>query len=116
MVELKKSCVKDCAFEIYFNGKNVGEIEYKNFWEGMPYLSLMRIKEEYRGKGIGTAAILLFEKTLKSSGEKAILVSTRVDELAQRFYRKAGYAECGALILENTPFSQPMEMFFIKSL
>ncbi|MBD5632192.1 MAG: GNAT family N-acetyltransferase [Clostridia bacterium] len=114
MVELREN--GNLAFEIFSCGKLVGVIEYKSFWQGMPYLSLIRIAEEYRGKGIGSEAMRLFEDKLRSDGERAVLVSTQVDECAQHFYRKLGYRECGCLILEDTPFSQPMEMFFIKVL
>ena len=42
--------------------------------------------------------------------------STQVDEQAQHFYRKLGYKDNGCLILDNTPFEQPLEIFMIKTL
>ncbi len=114
MVELKNA--GNGAYTILCDGKTTGIIEYKSFWEGMPYLSLLRIDSEYRGKGIGKEAIRLFENEIKAQGNKALLTSTQSDEQAQHFYRKAGYKECGCLILNDTPLSQPMEMFFIKAL
>ena len=113
MIELKS--FKN-GFTILKDGKDIGVIEYKDFWEGMPYLSLIKLAPEHRGQGAGKEAMLLLEEELRAAGNKALLVSTRVDEEAQHFYRKLGYSECGGLILENTPFSQPMEMFFIKAL
>ena len=113
MVELK-SCEK--GFRILSDGKDIGIIEYKNFWEGMPYLSLIKLLPEYRRKGFGSSAMRLLEHKLRGEGNVALLVSTRVDECAQHFYRRLGYRECGGLILENTPFQQPIEMFFIKEL
>ena len=56
------------------------------------------------------------EKLLKERGCKALLTSTQSDERGQFFYRKTGFKECGCLILEDTPLSQPMELFFIKTL
>lgn len=41
-----------------------------------------------------------------------VLTSTQVDEDAQQFYRKRGYADCGAL---NLP-GQAAELFLRKSL
>ncbi len=113
MTELKR--IKK-GYKILTDGTEVGEIEYKEFWDGMPYLSHLWLMPEYRRKGIGKNALRLFEEEMKSLGNKAILLSTRVDEEAQHFYRKTGYKECGSLILEDTPLSQPMEMFFIKAL
>lgn len=113
MVKLAKT---QNGYKIFSDGAEVGVIEYKDFWKGMPYLSLIKLLPEFRRKGIGREAMRLFEEEMKRAGNKAILLSTQVDEDAQRFYRKIGYRECGSLILEYTPFSQPMEMFFIKTL
>ena len=113
MVKLNKSTN---GYEIISDDLKVGVIEYKDFWKGMPYLSLIKLAPEYRRKGIGRTAMRLFEDEMRTCGNKAVLLSTQADEEAQHFYRKIGYKECGSLILENTPFSQPMEMFFIKVL
>ena len=47
---------------------------------------------------------------------KMTLISTQVDESAQHLYRKLGYMDCGGLVFRDTPFDQPMEMFFRKVL
>ena len=107
MVELIKM---QNGYKIFFDGIKAGLIEYKDFWKSMPYLSLIKLLPGFRRKGIGKEAMRLFESEMKRAGNKAILLSTRV------FYRKIGYRECGSLILEDTPLSQPMEMFFIKTL
>ncbi|MDE6585946.1 MAG: GNAT family N-acetyltransferase [Clostridia bacterium] len=113
MIKLEE---KQNGYNVLSDLVKVGVIEYKDFWDGMPYISLIKIDDGYRRKGIGAKAMQLFEEEMRGKGEKAILVSTQVDEQAQNFYRKIGYTECGCLILENTPFKQPMEMFFIKTL
>ncbi len=113
MVELKES---KKSYDIFSDGVKVGVIEYKDFWNGMPYLSLIKLLPEFRRRGIGKEALRLFETEMKKRGEKAVLLSTQVDEEAQHFYRKTGYKECGCLIFEDTPFSQAMEIFFIKTL
>ena len=77
---------------------------------------LLFIKEEYRGKGFAKQAITSWENEMKNQGYKMTLVSTQVDEGAQHLYRKLGYIDCGGLVLNNTPFDQPMEMFFRKVL
>lgn len=117
MVELKHTGVNGgYGFKIFFNGEEAGIMEYKDFWQGMPYLSLIKILPEYRGKGVGTQAVKILADRLKKEGCKALLTSTQSDERGQCFYRKTGFRECGCLMLENTPYSQPMELFFIKIL
>lgn len=104
------------GYSIIIDGKEAGVMEYKDFWDGMPYLSLIKLEESYRGKGVGTRAIRFLEERLRERGFKALLTSTQVDERGQHFYRKLGFTESGCLILENPPLKQPMEMFFIKVL
>ena len=116
MVELKQTANGGYGFKIMYNGKEVGVIECKDFWEGMPYLSLIKIIPEYRGKGVGARTVGLLAKLLKERGYKALFTSTQSDERGQFFYRKTGFKESGCLILEDTPLSQPMELFFIKTL
>lgn len=53
---------------------------------------------------------------MRKRGYKMVMTSTRVDEQAQHFYRKLGYEDKGGIILDNTPFEQPQEMFMLKIL
>lgn len=48
MVDLKN---KDNGFTVLYGGKEIGVIEYKDFWSGMPYLGLIKLDPEYRGRG-----------------------------------------------------------------
>ena len=34
------------GYSIIINGVKAGVIEYKDFWDGMPYLSLIKIEEQ----------------------------------------------------------------------
>ncbi len=109
-----KSIADGRAYIILNDGAPVGVIAYTMFWEELPFLTLIKLLPEYRLRGFGREAIALFEEELKKLGFCALLVSTQTDEEAQHFYRKAGYRECGCLILDGA-LKQPMEMFFIKS-
>lgn len=102
------------AYIILNDGAPAGVIAYTMFWEELPFMTLIKLSPEYRRRGFGREAIALFEEELKKLGYCALLVSTQTDEEAQHFYRKAGYKECGCLILDGA-LEQPMEMFFIKS-
>lgn len=109
-----KSIADDRAYIILNDGAPVGVIAYNMFWEELPFMTLIKLLPEYRRRGFGREAVALFEEELKKQGYCALLVSTQTDEQAQHFYRKAGYRECGCLILDGA-LKQPMEMFFIKS-
>ena len=95
---------------------SVGIMRYNLFWDNIPFLTLIYIDEAYQGKGFGKQAMLYWENEMREHGYKMVMTSTRVDEQAQHFYRKLGYKDSGCLILDNTPFEQPQEMFMTKML
>ncbi len=63
MVSLSKTLN---GYGVFSDGEDVGVIEYKDFWDGMPYLSLMKIIPGFRNNGVGTKALKLFESEMKS--------------------------------------------------
>lgn len=104
------------GFVLWEAERPIGLMWYCALWDNLPYLNLIFLLPEYRGKGFGAAAMLQWEQEMKKRGFRTLLVSTQVDESAQFFYRKLGYVDCGGLVLEGTPFSQPMELFMRKVL
>lgn len=96
--------------------KQIGIILYCLLWNKIPFMNLIYIEEKYRNLGLGSKALISFEKQMKNKGYKMVLTSTQVDEKDQDLYRKLGYLECGGLLFNNTPYDQPMEMFFKKVL
>ena len=97
-------------------GQPIGIMRYNLFWDNTPFLTLICIEESHQGKGFGRQAVLHWENEMRGLGFKVIMTSTQVDEQAQHFYRRLGYADRGCLILDNTPYGQPQEMFMIKVL
>ena len=95
---------------------SIGIMRYNLFWYNIPFLTLIYIDEAYQGKGFGKQAMLYWESEMRELGYKMLMTSTQVDEQAQHFYRKLGYNESGCLILDNTPFEQPLEMLMTKTL
>ena len=83
-------------------------------FRSLPFMNLIYIKEEHRKKGFGKQAILHWEEEMRQQGYKMTLLSTQVNEESQHLYRKLGYVDCGGLVFHDTPFDQPMEMFFRK--
>lgn len=52
-----------------------------------------------------------WEEDMRRRGYKMVMISTQADEEAQHFYRKLGYIDCGALVLDG----QPTELFIKKA-
>ena len=104
------------GYVIWDGDEPVGLMHHAILWDNLPFLNLIYIKEEYRGRGYGTAAMRLWEEDMQNRGYKMVLISTQVDEDAQHWYRKLGYVDCGGLLMNGTPFEQPMEMFMRKVL
>lgn len=98
------------------DGVDVGVMRYNLFWDNTPFLNMIYIAEEFRGKGIGKQAMAHWESDMKALGFSAVMTSSQADENAQHFYRKLGYKDCGCLILDIPEMEQPAEIFFIKSL
>lgn len=102
------------GYVIWEKNQRTGIIVHCILWDNIPFMNFLFIKEEYRNKGFAKQAIIIWENEMKNQGYKMTLISTQVDEGAQHLYRKLGYIDCGGLVFNNTPFDQPMEMFFRK--
>ena len=102
------------GYVLWENETRVGLMWHCVLWDNLPFLNLLFILPAYRGKGYGAGAMAQWEQEMKKRGFKTLLISTQVDESAQFFYRKIGYVDCGGLIFQGTPNSQPMEMFMRK--
>lgn len=104
------------GYVIWEKNQRIGIIVHCILWDNIPFMNFLFIKEEYRNKGLAKQAIIIWENEMKNQGYKMTLISTQVDEGAQHLYRKLGYIDCGGLVFNNTPFDQPMEIFFRKVL
>ena len=104
------------GYVIWEKNQRTGIIVHCILWDNIPFMNFLFIKEESRNKGLAKQAIIIWENEMKNQGYKMTLISTQVDEGAQHLYRKLGYIDCGGLVFNNTPFDQPMEMFFRKVL
>ena len=104
------------GYVLWEGAQPVGLMHHCVLWDKLPFLNLMYVVEEYRGRGFGTRALAQWEEEMKKRGYQMVLLSTQADESAQHFYRKLGYRDCGGLIFQDTPFDQPTELFFRKVL
>ncbi len=90
----------------------VGWLRFGLFWDEIPFMNMLFVIEENRGKGCGTALCVFWENEMRSQNYKYLLTSTLSNENAQHFYRKRGYKDCGSLILPG----EPLEIILLKEL
>lgn len=93
-------------------GAFAGWLRWNLFWDNTPFMNLLFLLEPYRGHGYGKEMVAFWEKQMREAGYKRVLTSTLSSEGAQHFYRKLGYADCGALLLPG----EPLEIFLTKEL
>ncbi|MCU6798151.1 GNAT family N-acetyltransferase [Paenibacillus sp. WQ 127069] len=89
---------------------NIGWMRYGYFWDNTPFMNMIWIDEQYRGKGVGKQVVHFWEDEMKQKGFKLVMTSTLANEEAQHFYRKLGYRDAGCLLLEN----EPLEIMLTK--
>lgn len=104
------------GYVIWKDCKPIGVFRYNLFWDSIPFVNLIYLREEERAKGTGREVMLLWEKEMKARGHNVVMTSTQSDESAQHFYRKIGYKDCGCLILDLPGLAQPLELFLIKQI
>ena len=104
------------GYVIVGEGESFGIMRYNLFWDIIPFLTLIHIKEAFQGRGYGRKSMLFWENEMRGLGYKTVMTSTQADEQAQHFYRKLGYIDKGCLFLDNTPLAQPPEIFMLKNL
>ena len=109
--ELKKSIDANKILVMFSDGF-IGWLRYNLFWDSIPFMNMLYLLEDYRGKGYGTQLVDFWEKEMRSRQYKTVMTSTQSNEQAQFFYRRNGYADCGALLLSN----EPLEIILSKSL
>jgi GNAT superfamily N-acetyltransferase len=88
-----------------------GYLIYHLIWGNTPFLALVRVLQEFQGRGIGRALIGELERTLRAEGFKALISSSTVNESANDFHEKMGFRKIGAL-----PMIYGVENFYRRDL
>lgn len=86
------------------NGNFVGWLRYNLFWDNTPFMNMLCVLEEYRGKGIGRQLVEHWEEQMKLLGYDTVMTSTASDEYAQHFYMKLGYKVVGGFLPKDDPY------------
>jgi Predicted acetyltransferase len=112
--ELIKTKLKEKEIIIAKNDDNeiIGWLRYNYFWDNIPFMNMLYLNENYRGKGIGKELVRFWETEMKIKGYELVMTSTQSNEQAQHFYRKLEYKDSGCLLLEN----EPLEIIFTKAI
>ena len=90
----------------------VAGLRFGLFWDEIPFMNMLWVLEERRGRGIGSELVRAWEARMRDQGHSEVLTSTMANETAQEFYRKLGYVDTGALLVPG----DPLELFLRKEL
>ena len=107
-------CIRDNQVYALQDGGNViGVLRYSLFWQTIPFLDLLYIDEDYRGKGYGRQMMDHWEAQMADLVYPYVMLSTQADETAKYFYEKLGYRRIGAFL---PPEQQADELLYLKEL
>ena len=112
---INKVCNKR-GYILLLDGVTIGLLRYNLFWDNTPFCTMLFIDRDCQGKGYGKKLMEFWENDMKLQGYGMLLTSTQVDENSQHFYRKLGYKDCGCFVIDIPEYTQPMEMFLVKSI
>ena len=93
-------------------GKFIGWLRYNLFWDHIPFMNMICLNDENRGKGYGRLFVEYWESEMRKLGYNKVMTSTASDEFAQHFYIKLGYTTIGGFL----PFGGKFEMMLAKNL
>ena len=109
--ELKNAIALKRIILLFIDGRFEGWLRFNLFWDNIPFMNLLFILEEQRGRGYGRELVGFWEREMKAQGYRFVMTSTQSDEEAQFFYRRLGYIDRGALVLPD----EPLEIIFYKN-
>ena len=90
----------------------VGFIKFYVLWEVLPFIEVIIIRNDCRGRGIGKAAVRAWEEEMSGQSFQRAIISTQADETSQYFWRRVGYQDCGTLELPG----RPVELFMYRDI
>jgi ribosomal protein S18 acetylase RimI-like enzyme len=96
----------------YVEDRRVGLLRYGYLWDEIPFMNLLWVEEESRGKGYGTQLVSFWEREMRKLGHDSVMTSSLSNEHAQHLYRRLGYVDVGSLLMPD----EPLEIVFLKEL
>jgi len=113
-VERLWDCIQNNRVWLLLEGERIdGVLRYSLFWQSIPFLDLLFLEEECRGKGYGRAMMEHWEDAMARQGFSHVMLSTQSDETARYFYEKLGYRCIGSFL---PPEQEADELMYLKTL
>ena len=109
--EMKNSIAMKRIILLFIDDEYEGWLRFNLFWDNIPFMNMLFISEEQRGKGYGRKLVEFWEHEMAEQGYKFVMTSTQSDEEGQFFYRRLGYEDKGALLLPK----EPLEIILYKN-
>jgi len=107
-------CIRNQQVYILKDGTDIlGVLRYSLFWQAIPFLDLLYLDENFRGKGYGRQMMARWEQDMKGAGFTHCMLSTQSDESGKFFYEKLGYRQIGAFL---PPDQDADELMYLKVL
>jgi ribosomal protein S18 acetylase RimI-like enzyme len=97
---------------LHHDGRRAGLLRWGYFWDEIPFMNLLWVQDELRGRGFGTRLVGFWEDEMRKAGYEEVMTSTMSNERAQHLYRKLGYEDRGCLLLSD----EPLEIILLKKL
>lgn len=94
------------------NNKFCGWLRYNLFWDNTPFMNMLYVLEDKRGKGYGKQLVDFWENKMRILQYKFVMTSTASEEYSQHFYLKIGYKTVGGFMPEGEPY----EIILMKNL
>lgn len=73
---------------MYEDDKFVGWLRYNLFWDNTPFMNILYLLDNERGKGNGSRLVIFWENEMKQKNYEFVLTSTQSNEEAQFFIEK----------------------------
>jgi len=111
---LRKIKRREC-FVLGVDGNLAGYLRLEYLWSLVPFIALIIIEEQYRGKGYSRELLGFVEIFLKNESYEVLYSSSQADELEpQAWHRHVGFEECG--VINGINKIGVAEIFFRKKL
>jgi len=108
--EIKEEFLNPATYSYFIKADQdyIGLIDYlpENPKDHYPWLGLLMIHEQWKGKGFGKRAYHLFEESIINSGKQAI----RLGVLTDNKYAKVFWESLGFIYYETKPFKEGREV------
>ena len=75
-----EQCIRDGRVLVLIRQELVGCLRYNLFWDNLPFMNLLFLAEDERGKGYGTQLIQFWEEEMRRQQHRSVMTSTQSDE------------------------------------